>query len=130
MARITPSQLKSKLQQNQSKLKQAVRNYNTAVDKYNRDRKAAINKVNQSINRYNQAVRTHNAQVARNRTIINNELRRLQSSANRPATTQYRITYRASTLQLNNSYETAISLGDQMASLTPQQERIYDLTRE
>ena len=120
MAKLTPSQLKSKLRQAENKQKQAIRNYNSAVKKYNRNLKTAVNK-------YNQAVRTHNANVRRNRTIINNELRKLQSHR---VTTQYHVQYQASAVAMNSSYNNAIQVGDALTELSPQQERIYDLIEQ
>lgn len=120
MARLTPSQLKNKLRQAENKQKQAIRNYNSAVNKYNRNVRAAVNK-------YNQAVRTHNANVRRNRTIINNELRKMQSHR---VTTHFSIQYRESAVAMNSSYNDAILVGDSLVGLSPQQEHIYDLIEQ
>ncbi|NPV89215.1 MAG: hypothetical protein HPY50_00380 [Firmicutes bacterium] len=121
MARkINASQFKSKMQQLQNKQKQAIRNYNNAVNDYNRKLKTAVNK-------YNQAVRTHNANVRRNRTIINNQLRQLQSTT---TTTRIQYNYRISSLAMNNSYNNVIGISDYLENLSPQQEFIYDLIEQ
>lgn len=121
MARkFNSSQFKSKLQQLQNKQKQAIREYNHAVNDYNRKFKTAVNN-------YNHAVRTHNANVYRNRTIIMNQLRQLQSST---TTSQVRYSYRTSSLAMNNSYNDVIVVSDNLENLSPQQEFIYDLVEQ
>ncbi|MFT3952285.1 MAG: hypothetical protein QM689_10155 [Oscillospiraceae bacterium] len=93
--KFNASQFKSKMQQLQNKQKQIIRNYNNAVNDYNRKLKSAVSN-------YNQAVKIHNANARRNRTIINNQLRQLQSTT---TTTHIHYSYRSSSLAMNDWYQ-------------------------
>lgn len=64
--RISPSQLRSKLQQAQSK------------------RRQAINRLNQEIRAYNSKARAHNARVRANRDRLQRELQKLARTASKP----------------------------------------------
>ena len=126
MARkVTPSQLKSMIRQQQSKTNQAIRNYNNAVQNYNHALKRAVDD-------YNHAVRQHNARVLKNRAIIQGELRKLESRSTQKIaeTTKYQTSYRTSSIRMNDSYRSVIGIGDYIWALTPQQERIYDLIEQ
>ncbi len=88
--RVTPSQFRSMIRQQQQKTRQAA-------DRVNR----AIRAHNQAVNRYNQAVRSHNARVRANRQRLANEIARL----NRHATTSMYSSLRLSVRTVYSAYE-------------------------
>lgn len=95
MARkITPSQLRRQLRQDQSEQKRAVDKYNQEVRRHNR-------KVDKAVNQHNSEVRRHNARVRANRRKVASELNKLRSGS---TTVRYQ-TLRSSTLALNTHYE-------------------------
>ena len=67
------SQFRSQMNRLQQQAKRAENDINRAVNKYNREMKSAVNK-------YNASVRQYNSNVRRNKQIISNELRKLNSS--------------------------------------------------
>ena len=75
--RITPSQLRSKLQQAETKRRQAVQKYNSAVRTHNNQVRQRNSAVNRAIDTYNREVRTHNARVRTNRARLQSALQRL-----------------------------------------------------
>lgn len=87
--RISPSQLRSKLQQAQSKIRQAQTKH-----------KQAVNKLNQEIRTYNSKARAHNARVRSNRERLRRELQKLARTASKP---QY-VTLRTSVETVQRSY--------------------------
>jgi len=99
--RVSPSQLRSIMQQAQRKQKQAVDNYNRQVrqrnqrvkrevDKINREINAHNQKVRRDVNRYNSEVRAHNSRVRANRQRLTTELRRLETRARSTSYSSYR----------------------------------------
>ena len=112
--RITPSQFKSKMRQLQQKQRQAINNYNRAVNNYNHKLKTVVNN-------YNSAVRQYNANVNRNRQIIKNEIKRINSR------TSIHSGYSISVKTLQEHYETVDKIYFEGVSITPEQNRILDL---
>lgn len=93
--RVTPSQLRSMLRQQEQKARRAVQQYNRAVDQYNRA-------VRRTVDDYNREVRAHNARVRANRQRLRSELQRL---ARQPArSTRTHVTYRVSVETLRTSF--------------------------
>ena len=92
--RISPSQMKSKIQQAQAKQRQAVQRYNNEVRRYNSGRQRRIDA-------YNRAVRSHNNRVRSNRQRLQTELRRL---ARHPVSVQF-TSLRQSSVLLSTAYE-------------------------
>lgn len=76
--RVTPSQLKSMIQQAQNRRKQAINKYNQAVNKHNQ----AVRKHNQdqkrAVDNHNREVRAHNVRVRAYRTKLQTEISKLQ----------------------------------------------------
>lgn len=97
MARMTPSQFRSKLQQIQSRRRQAIDRYNQAVRDHNR-------KVNQAIDSYNREVRAHNARVRADRQRLAQAIQRLESR--RTTVVTRHVYFRASVETLHRSYVT------------------------
>lgn len=112
--RITPSQFKSKMRQLQQKQRQAINNYNRAVNNYNHKLKTVVNN-------YNSAVRQYNANVNRNRQIIKNEIKRINSR------TSIHSGYSISVKTLQEHYETVDKIYFEGVSIAPEQNRILDL---
>ena len=107
-------QLKLQLEQKQ---KRAINDMNRAINNYNREVKKAVNN-------YNAAVRKHNANVRRNRQIINNELRKLNT------TTTVRTSYTVSSRTMQQHYEDVGRVYYEGISVTPEQDRILDLIEQ
>lgn len=91
--RMTLSQIRSAMRQEQNKQKQAIDKYNREVRKHNQ-------KVKQAVNKHNNEVRKHNARVRANRQKIASELTKLQSTS----TVRYQV-IRTSAVSLNSYYE-------------------------
>ena len=115
--KLTPSQFKSKMRQIEQKQKKAINDLNRAINNYNREVKKAVND-------YNAAVRKHNANVRRNRQIINNELRKLNT------TTTVRSSYTVSSRTMQQHYEDVGRVYYEGVSVTPEQDRILDLIEQ
>lgn len=115
--KLTPSQFKSKMRQIEQKQKKAINDLNRAINNYNREVKKAVND-------YNAAVRKHNANVRRNRQIINNELRKLNT------TTTVRTSYTVSSRTMQQHYEDVGRVYYEGVSVTPEQDRILDLIEQ
>lgn len=77
-----------------------------------------INKYNSAVNQYNRALRQHNSQVMRNRTRINNELRKLSSSS---SLTRYTVSVRT----LNTAYQQVSAHYDSLDSPTQFEDLFY-----
>ena len=92
--KISLSQLKRKLRQDESNRKQAVAKYKRELRQYNQ-------KVNRAINQHNNEVRRYNARVKANRQKIASEFRCIQSSN---AKIRYQ-EIRTSAISLNINYE-------------------------
>lgn len=116
--RISPSQLRSKLQQAQQKTQQAINKYNQAVRQYNQ-------KVNQAVSQYNQAVSVHNTRVRANRQRLKSELARL--SRQQSTTTTRFVVYRTSVQTLHEAY-TRFEQRAETQQLDPIYNRILDLS--
>lgn len=111
------SQLKSKLRQIEQKQQRAIRDLNREIDNYNRNVKRAIND-------YNAAVRRHNANVTRNRQIIRNELRKLNTSSS------VHSSYSVSSRVMQQHYENVGRVYFEGVSVTPEQDRVLDLIEQ
>ena len=114
---MTPSQFKSKIRQLEQKQKRAINDMNRAINNYNREVKKAVNN-------YNAAVRKHNANVRRNRQIINNELRKLNT------TTTVRTSFTVSSRAMQQHYEDVGRVYYEGVSVTSEQNRILDLIEQ
>ena len=114
--RITPSQLRSKLQQAQQKQRQAINKYNQAV----RQQKQ---KIQQAIDKYNQEVRSYNARVRANRQRLQSQLARL----NQQKTTTRYVVYRTSVQTLLDVY-TRLETSAESEQLGPHYNRVLDLS--
>jgi hypothetical protein len=90
---------------------------NRAINNYNREVKKAVNN-------YNAAVRKHNANVRRNRQIINNELRKLNT------TTTVRTSFTVSSRAMQQHYEDVGRVYYEGVSVTSEQDRILDLIEQ
>ena len=115
--RMTPSQFKSKMRQLEQKQKRAINDVNRAINNYNSEVKKAVNN-------YNVAVRKHNANVRRNRQIINNELRKLNTA------TTVHTSYTISSRTMQQHYEDVGRIYYEGISVTPEQDRILDLIEQ
>ena len=115
--RISLSQFKSKMRQLEQKQKRAINDLNRAINTYNRETKKAVNN-------YNAFVRKHNANVRRNRQIINNELKKLNTS------TTVRTTYTISSRMMQQHYEDIGRIYYEGVSVTPEQDRILNLIEQ
>ena len=115
--KFNASQFKSQLRQLEQKQKRAINDMNRAIDNYNREVKKAVNN-------YNAAVRKHNSNVSRNRQIINNELRKLNT------TTIARTSYSISSRTLQQHYEDIGRVYYEGVSVSPEQNRILDLIEQ
>ena len=124
MARYTSSQFRSKLNQIQQKQRNAINNYKRVVNEYNRKVNSYNQRITKAINDYNMAVRKHNANVIRNRQIISNELRRLNSSSF--VQTRYVVSSRT----MQSHYEAVAREYYEGVSITPEQSRILDLIEQ
>jgi hypothetical protein len=93
--RVTPSQFRSMLRQQEQKAKRAIQDNDRAVKKQNRAVKRAVDD-------YNRQVRAHNARVRANRQRLRSELKKL---ARQPArSTRTHVTYRVSVETLQTSF--------------------------
>ena len=115
--KLTSSQFKSKMRQLEQKQKRAINDMNRAINNYNREVKKAVND-------YNAAVRKHNANFRRNRQIINNELRKLNT------TTTVRTNYSISSRTMQQHYEDVGRVYYEGVAVTPEQNRILDLIEQ
>ena len=125
--RLTPSQLRSKLQQAQQKQRQAINKYNQAVRQHNQKVQQAVRqqeqKIKQAVNKYNQEVRAHNARVRANRQRLQSQLSRL----NQQRTTSRYVVYRTSVQTLFDVY-TRLETRAGSDQLGPHYNRILDLS--
>lgn len=115
--KLTPSQFKSKMRQLDRKQRHAINDMNRAINNYNREVKKVIND-------YNAAVRKYNASVRRNRQIINNEIRKLNT------TTTVRTSYTVSSRIMQQHYEDVGRVYYEGSAVTPEQDRILDLIEQ
>lgn len=114
--RITPAELRRRLQEAQRKQKQAVDKYNQGVRKYNQGVKRAVDN-------YNREVRAHNARVRANRQRIRSELNRLSSKPT--SRSQTLVVYQKSVRVLHQTY---VRLEDREAQLGERYNRVLDLS--
>lgn len=119
--KISMSQYKSKMRQLERKQKQAVNQINREIQKYNREVKRAVNDYNSVVRKYNTAARQYNADVRRSRRIINQELRKLNSS------TSVHNSYIISTKVMHQSYEAVGKVYYEGVSVSTEQQSILDL---
>ena len=99
--RVTPSQLRSMVQQAQQRQQRAVNEYNAAVRKHNATVRRNISDYNRAVTSYNREARAHNARVAAAR-------RRLTSAVNGLSTTRVSVratAYYSRVTHLHRSYE-------------------------
>lgn len=94
--RVTPSQLKSMIRQQQQKQRQAINKYNQAVRQRN-------SKVKRAVDDYKREVRAHNTRVRANQRRLKSELARM-SQQKTTVTTRY-VVYQTSTETLVKSYD-------------------------
>lgn len=116
--RVTPSQLKSIIRQQQQKQRQAINKYNQAVRQHNQ-------KVKHAVDDYNREVRAHNARVRANRQRLKNELARL-SRQKVTVTTRY-VVYQTSTETLVRTYDQLERRAEQN-QYDPRFNRVLDLS--
>lgn len=121
--RMSASELKSKLRQIENQRRQAINKINQGIRRHNAAVRQAVNKYNDAVSRYNSAVRQHNANVRRNRTIIQNELRKLNSQTTH-------VTYTVSMRTMQQHYTQVGNVYYEGAPVTPEQERILDLVEQ
>lgn len=114
--RISASQLRSKLRQQQQKRKQAI-------DKYNREVRAHNRKAQQAVNKYNQEVRAYNVRVRANRR----RLRSLVTRLNQQKTTTRFVVYRTSVQTLTEAYKRLDSRSES-SQLDPRYNWMLDLS--
>lgn len=117
MARMTPSQFRSRMQQIQNQQRQAVAKHNQAIRDYNR-------KVNQAVDHYNRVARSHSARVRADRQRLSQALTRLQS---RTQTVTRYVTFRASVETLHQSY-VALDRSSEERETTELEDRLLDLS--
>lgn len=117
MARMTPGQFRSRVQQIQSQQRQAVNRYNQAVRDYNR-------KVNHAIDNYNREARAHNVRVRADRQRLAQALARLQS---RPRVVTTYVTFRASVETLHHSF-IALDQASEARETTVLEDQLFDLS--
>ena len=115
------SQFKSKMRQIEQQQKRAM---NQAINKYNREVTKAVNNYNNEVRKYNAAVRQYNANVRHYKQIINNEIRKLNSTTT--TSTSYSVSSRA----MQQHYENIGRVYSEGVSVTPEQERILDLIEQ
>lgn len=108
------SRFKSQMRQIENQYKQQIRKVNQEIDKYNRNVKRAVDD-------YNRDVRQHNAKVLQNRSRIQSELRRFNSTNTVRTVTPYRTSVTA----LHSAYQTVSVAYDTMDYGTPFQEYVY-----
>ena len=92
--RVTPSQYRSLLRQEQSKQRQAIQKLNSQIRQYNTAQKRVIDA-------YNREVRAHNTRVRANRARLQSELQRLN---HRTSTVRY-TAFHKSVSMLSTAYE-------------------------
>ena len=114
--RISASQLRSKLRQQQQKRKQAI-------DKHNRQVRQHNQKVRQAVNKYNQEVRAYNSRVRANRQRLRSLLTRL---GQQKTSTRY-VVYTTSVQTLSESYSRLDARSDSQ-QLDPRYNWVLDLS--
>lgn len=120
--RMTPSQLRSKLQQLESQQRQAINRYNQQARQHNQRVAQNIRNLNAAISRYNQEVRTYNSRVRAHQQRLRNEVTRLQLQP----TTRY-VQFRQSVVRVNAAYE-RLDQRSTASSYTPQENFFVDLS--
>lgn len=111
------SQFRSQMNRLQQQAKRAENDINRAVNKYNREMRSAVNK-------YNASVRQYNSNVRRNKQIISNELRKLNSSPS--VSTSYTISSR----NMRTYYDEINAFYYEGIEVTPKQNHILDLVEQ
>lgn len=121
-SRMTPSQLRSKLQQLQNQRRQAISRYNQQVRQHNQRVQQKVRDLNAAINRYNQEVRAYNNRVRSNQQRLRSELVKLRSQS----TTRH-AQFRQSVIRVSTAYE-RLDQRTSGSSLTPQENFFVDLS--
>ena len=98
--RVTPSQMRSILRQQQQKRQRAVDDYNRKVRTHNQKVKQAVTSLNRAVDAHNREVRAHNNRVRSNQQRLKSEIARLQRQTN---TTRF-VTLRTSVNTVQRAY--------------------------
>lgn len=117
MASFNMSKFNSQMNRLKQQTRRAENEINRAINKYNRDMRSAVNK-------YNASVRQYNSNVRRNRQIISNELRKLNSL---PSTST---SYTISSRNMQTYYNEINTFYCEGTEVTPEQDRILDLVEQ
>lgn len=117
MASFNMSRFNSQINKLKQQTRRAENEMNRAINKYNRDIRSAVNK-------YNASVRQYNSNVRRNRQIISNELRKLNSL---PSTST---SYTISSRNMQTYYNEINTFYCEGTEVTPEQDRILDLVEQ
>ena len=117
MASFNMSKFNSQMNRLKQQTRRAENEINRAVNKYNRDMRNAFNK-------YNASVRQYNSNVRRNKQIISNELRKLNSSPS--VSTSYTISSR----NMQTYYDEINAFYSVGIEVTPKQNHILDLVEQ
>jgi len=127
--KVSVSQFKSMVRQQQTKQRRATQKYNQEVRKYNRDTKNAINKHNRdtksAINKYNREVHTYNRQVKADHAKIKRAVQKLNSHQK---STHY-VSLRVSAQTLHTAYE-HLDITGRKDSLTPDHIALLDFAEQ
>ena len=114
---ISTSQLKSQLRQIEQKQKRAIADYNRVLSEYNTE-------INKSTTAYNSFVREFNSSVCRNRYIIEQEMRKLNTR------TAVATSYTASMHVMQQHYQRVNAVYREGVDITPEQDQILDLIEQ
>ena len=117
MASFNMSKFNSQINRLKQQTRRAENEMNRAINKCNRDMRNAFNK-------YNASVRQYNSNVRRNKQIISNELRKLNSSPS--VSTSYTISSR----NMQTYYDEINAFYSEGIEVTPKQNHILDLVEQ
>lgn len=122
VTRMTPSQLRTKLQQHGSQQRQAINRYNQQVRQHNQRVAQNVRDINSAISRYNREVQTHNNRVRSQQQRLRSETSRL----NAHSTTRH-VQFRQSVVRLSAAYD-RLDQWSTGAAPTPQENFFADLS--
>lgn len=122
--RVTPAQLRSKLQQIASLRRQAIDRYNQQARQHNQRVAQNVRTVNAAINRHNQEVRSHNSRVRAHQQRLQAEIARLRAQSS----PRY-IELRQSVIRVNIAYET-VDRWSNSSNISPQEIFFADLAEK
>lgn len=122
VTRMTPSQLRTKLQQHGSQQRQAINRYNQQVRQHNQRVAQNVRDINSAISRYNREVQTHNNRVRSQQQRLRSETSRL----NAHSTTRH-VQFRQSMVRLSAAYD-RLDQWSTGAAPTPQENFFADLS--